>query len=142
MAEQVGFGITVDKGAFEEVVQMQIKTALLESFKNQDQVVAQMVQQVLRSKCDSEGNPSRYDEKHIYIDVLLKRQVREAVKEALIEFLADKKELMRVEIDKALSKKAVRQSIANDLVAGLGRVVSNHWNLSVKVAPPHVEDDD
>ena len=124
MSESVN--IAISDGLIRPIIESKIKTALINALGDEKSIIENMIDFYLSQKVDVNGKISNYssDNKHTRIDILLNKLVEEAIKDAIIEWIADKQSEIKSSLKKYFQtgkgQKAMTESFADGLLASLG----------------------
>jgi Cu/Ag efflux pump CusA len=117
-------------GVIKDIVKAQVLTGLAEQ---KEKIMEEMITLALFQKCDSNGNVSQYrsDNNYTIIDVLFRKAVFEAAKEAITEYVqGNKKELvknMKARISKSPNK------FVDMMFKGMEDSLGYEWNFKINV---------
>jgi ABC-type Zn2+ transport system substrate-binding protein/surface adhesin len=126
--------LTISKEIVQPIVQAKINEAILAAMGGQNQLIEKAIHTILYDKVDHKGAKSSYhsENKHNWIDIVITKQIEEAVKSAMAELLADKQGQIKDAILKQLSTKRALESFASSLLDNAAKVQQNYYS-TVKV---------
>ena len=140
MATGSGMSLNVDDNLIKPVIEAEIHSAIVTNLmKIDDKIISQLVSQVLNQMVDSNGKPSnnRYSDDKSFLVWLLNNAIKDATKEALKNYIEDRKETLTLEIEKQLF--ASKSELARIFVEGITRGMSSSWSFKVDINLPNKE---
>ena len=119
--------LQISQDLIKPIIESKIKSALVEALGDEKTIIKDMIDVYLHQKVSSNGNVSSYssDNKYQLVDILLTKLVTEAVKESMVDWLKDKKDLLKLELSKYFEtqkgKKELIKSYADGLLNSMDR---------------------
>ena len=128
--------LTISKEIVNPIVDAKIKDAIIAAMGGQDKLIEKVVDQVLNTKVDKNGDSSRYasENTHNWLDVVVTKQIKAAVEEQLKSVVADCSTQIREELIKQLQSKKGASKIAEALMACLVGTFANNWTSQFQVS--------
>ena len=102
---------------------------------NTEEYMEALISAALHQKVSSNGQVSKYsyDNKHDYLDILLKNKIQEAAKDALKEYIAENAELLKVALKNELEKTATKNELVKTFVDGATKAFACEWGFRCDV---------
>jgi hypothetical protein len=125
--------LQVPKDVIEPIIRQHVASAVAQALVGRDELVTSVVHQVLNAKVDREGRQSNYNSDIPWLQWVMGQCVRDAVKDAIIEELANHKEKLKAQIVKDLrnTKSGTAKALANAMVEAFANPETMKWRLSV-----------
>ena len=123
--------ITLSKDLIEPIVRAQLQASITSALGRSDLLVAQVVQTMLNQKVDSSGKPSSYNSDTPLITWMANEAIRGAAQEAIKEWFADNKEMMKSHLRTAITKNA--KGMAEAFVLSFSEAANCRYTSSVQV---------
>ena len=95
--------IELSKDLIEPIVRAQLQASIISSLGRSEQLVAEVVSSILSTQVDSEGKRTSYNGKPL-ITWMAEKAVREAALEAMKEWFASNREVLKKQVQEALKK--------------------------------------
>jgi hypothetical protein len=136
--ETQNVSLTISKEIVQPIVQAKINEAILAAMGGQDQLIEKAIQNILYQKVNNEGKVSTYsnDNKHSWIDIVVTKQIEEAVKASLALLLSEKRDQMQQAILKQLSSKKGIESFAAALIDSTTKLQDRYYStVAVTINP-------
>ncbi len=117
------------------IVSKQIQQAIVRELGNTEEYMEALISAALHQKVSSNGQVSKYsyDNKHDYLDILLKNKIQEAAKDALKEYIAENAELLKVALKNELEKTATKNELVKTFVDGATKAFACGWGFRCDV---------
>lgn len=117
------------------IVSKQIQQAIVRELGNTEEYMEALISAALHQKVSSNGQVSKYsyDNKHDYLDILLKNKIQEAAKDALKEYIAENAELLKVALKNELEKTATKNELVKTFVDGATKAFACEWGFRCDV---------
>ena len=118
------------------VLDKQIQAAIVAQIGNSDALIATAVSFALRQKVDSSGTISKYsnDNKYDFLDILAKRAVQDAAKEAIKEWLAINSQKIKEAVLKEMKKPTRQNSIAKAFADAVESSLKCSWGMTCNIS--------
>lgn len=128
--------LTISKDIVNPIVEAKIKEAVLSALGGKEELVANVVDQIINKKVNEQGNVSSYksDNKSTWLDVIVTKQIKEAVKEELISQIAESSKQIKEALISQLRTKRGSSLVAKALLDGLGGTFKNSWRSNIKIS--------
>lgn len=99
--------LQISKDIVNPIIETKVKEAILEALGGRDKVVQAVIQEVLTRKCSANGTVSQYsgDNKFTWLDVVVTKQIREAVETELKAIIAQSSNEIKAELIRQLQTK-------------------------------------
>lgn len=125
------------------IVEAKIKEAISSALGGPDAIVKEVVDRVLTQKVNSSGGVSSYssDNKYTWMDVVVTKQIEEAVKKQIEEQIQNANGLIQKEVEKYLQSKKGSSEIASLLCASMAKSIGRLYTTTVKVQFKENEND-
>lgn len=117
MADQGMVELKIGNDVIAPIVESKIKMAVIEAMGDKNTLIEQVVGRILMDKVDSAGNKSSYssDNRYNFIDVVLRMAIEKACKEAVAQFIQEKSETLRAEVEKQLRTKNMASNYPREI---------------------------
>ncbi len=127
--------IKVSEQLIMPVIQARINAAIVDAIGDKEALIAKMVELAMQQKVDYEGNKGKYssDNKYDMVEMLTKKAIRDAVQEALVEWVAQNKQIVKDQLIKQLNKKP--SMLVKAVFQGMVKSFSDTYRLTVDVSP-------
>lgn len=123
--------IELSKDIIEPIVRAQLQASVVAALGRSDQLVGGIVQSILNTQVDSNGNPSRYSSDKPLITWMAEKAVKEASQEAIKEWFALNREVIKKEVMVALKKN--QKAMAEKFVMGMCDESAKQYHTTVEV---------
>ena len=133
MIEPSGVNIEVGKGLVEPIIRAKINAAIVEAIGDPQAFLRQAVHVALKQKVQSDGTPCKYssDRGFDLVEVLAKKAIREAVTDAMKEWVEEQRAALTEVVKKEIAKRP--SALAKALVQGMAQTFSNTYRMHVSV---------
>ena len=113
--------LQISQDLIKPIIESKIKSALVEALGDEKTIIKDMIDVYLHQKVSSNGNVSSYssDNKYQLVDILLTKLVTEAVKESMVDWLKDKKDLLKLELSKYFETQKGKKELIKSYADGL-----------------------
>ena len=129
--------LTLDPNTLREMVTAQISAQVAAAFSSQSEHLTEaLLGRILAQKVDEHGRPCSYSSSKPYVEQICESAVKDAAKEAVIEWIADNKAAIKAEILRLLGLKRVRSQLAQQMIDGVTATATGRWGLKVSLVPP------
>lgn len=127
--------ITLSKDLIEPIVRAQLQASITAALGRTDLLVGQVVQTVMNQKVDSDGKPSSYSSSSPLITWMAEKAIKEAALEAIKEWFADNKDLMKKQLQAAITKNS--KNMAEQFVLSMSKSAETTYrhNIVVHITP-------
>lgn len=134
MSNIVGIDLNIDDNYLNEAVRSIVMTGIAETL-DKDKIVNGLVNTVLETKVDKDGNISNYgsDNKYTLLELYVNQMIREIVKEEMKKLVEEKKPKMQEIIRKELNKKATLDKFVNAFISDNLDNLDNCWRTKISV---------
>ena len=131
--------LTISKDIVNPIVEAKIKEAVLGALGGTNELVAKVVDQIINQKVTEEGKLSNYssDNKYTWLDVIVTKQLKEAVKEELVNQITESSKQIKEALITQIRTKKGSNLVARALLNGLEGSFKNAWRtkLEIKIQP-------
>lgn len=126
--------LTISKDIVNPIVQAKINEAIIAAMGGHEMLIEKAIKTILYEKVNKDGNRSTYnsDNTYTWIDVVITKQIEEAVKESMKALLSDKKDQIKEAIMRQLSSKKSIEAYAAALLDSATKIQDNYYS-TVKV---------
>ena len=126
--------IEINKDVILPILEAKVKNAMIEAFGETNTVIETVVNKILTSKVDENGNISNYSSsnKYNWVDIVLKKAIEEAAKEVIVEFIAEKRDVLKIEMRRQLQTKRGTSAFVHELLNGVIKSVENSWRFKTE----------
>lgn len=127
--------IEINKNIVDDIVKTTLKTQVIAALtEKKEEIFNQVIEKMLFNKCDEHGNTSEYSSRntHRYIDVIAKKAVDDALKEALLAYVNENKK----ELVEKLKKRIIKTpgKFIDMMFRGMESSLEYAWNFKVSVS--------
>jgi hypothetical protein len=131
-----GVDIKVDQSIIQPIIEGQIQAAIVQNLGNTKELMEKLVSAVLSRKVDSSGNlsTSSYDAKYDLIDVLVRKGIQDAAKEAINEWIKDNLPKIKETILKEMKKPDRQKTIAFAFLEAVENGFRCNWNVGCNIS--------
>ncbi len=123
--------IELSKDLIEPIVRAQLQASIVAAMGRTDQLVAQVVNTVMNTKVDHNGQHSSYGNGTPLITWMAEKAIKEAALEAIKEWFADNKDTMKQHLRAAITKNA--KGMAESFVLGMVQATESSYRTSIEV---------
>lgn len=125
--------IKVSEGLIKPIIEEKIKLSILEGLGEKDKIIEEVVDKILQTKVDYQGNISKYssDNKYSMIDSLIRKSIEDATKEAISDFIKEKTDKIKLELRRQLQSRKGIVEFVNAYVDGM--VKSSSYNIKMNL---------
>ncbi|MFA5408398.1 MAG: hypothetical protein WC343_06475 [Bacilli bacterium] len=134
MADTLEFKIS--EGLIKPIIETKINEAIIASMGGHERLIADMITMYMNQKVDSDGKASNYGNSKPRIEWLSQTMIEEAVKEALKNFLSDKREFLQKEFERFFNSKKGSNQIVKALQEGVCAGLANRWATTITFLAP------
>ncbi len=96
--------IELSKDLIEPIVRAQLQASITAALGRADQLVGSVVQSVMNTQVDDNGNQSRYSSSKPLITWMAESAIKDAAKEAIKEWFADNRDKLKAMLKKEIEK--------------------------------------
>lgn len=134
MSNIVGVNLDIDDNYLNEAVKNIVMTGIAETL-NKDKIVSGLVNTVLETKVNDEGEISRYssDNKYTLLEIYVNKMIRELIKEEMKKLVEEKRPKMQEIIRKELNKKATIDKFVSAFISKNLDNLDNKWRTTINV---------
>lgn len=127
--------LKVDPDLVKPVIEAQIEAAVIRELNRVEDLIPRMVNAIIHQKVDSSGKRSDYthNNRYDYLEVVTSKVVRDAVKQAIDEVVAEKYPQIKDTVRQLLVENETATGIAQMLVDGLRESIERTHRFSVRV---------
>ena len=117
------------------IVSKQMQQAIVKELGNAEEYMEALIATALHQQVTSNGDISNYarDNKYDYLDVLLKKEIQKAAKNALEEYIKENTELLKEAMKKELTKTASKNMLVNTFIEGATKAFKSSWGFNCNV---------
>lgn len=123
--------IELSKDLIEPIVRAQLQASIISAMGRADQLVAQVVNTVMNTKVDSNGQRSNYNSDTPLITWMAEKAIKEAAMEAIKEWFSDNREEMKAHLRSAIKNNA--KGMAEAFVLSMSKAAECTYNTKVEV---------
>lgn len=127
--------LTIGKEIVNPIVEAKIKEAILSALGGGEQLIAKVVDQILKQKVNEKGSVSSYshDNKFTWLDVVLTNQINEIARDAIKEEISKNSQVIKEALVKNLQSKKGANLVANALLDAMNGSFTQSWRSSIKI---------
>lgn len=127
--------LTIGKEIVNPIVEAKIKEAIISALGGGEQLIAKVVDQILKQKVNEKGSVSSYssDNKFTWLDVVLTNQINEIAKEAIKEEIAKNSLVIKEALVKNLQTKKGSNMVADALLDAMNGSFKNSWTSKIQI---------
>ena len=125
--------LTVSHDIVDSVVSAKIQAAIVEAMRGHEAIIDRMIETVLQTSVDGTGKVNRYssENKHNFLEVLCRDVIQQAVKDAVIEYVASHKDTIKKQVAAALKRNPSK--IVQGLLSGAGEALAHQHRFHVEL---------
>jgi hypothetical protein len=125
----------IPKEIIEPIVQSHVAAAVANALGGREQIVHKVVEEILTTKVDQNGQKSHYSSAMPWIQWLAQDCIKNAVKEAMTAEVAKHQEALKVAMKKELTnaKSPLVKKLVDAMVNGLTNENTLKWRLTIDV---------
>lgn len=114
------------------IIEAKIKATMVEVLGAAPRLVEEVVGAILNTKVNAEGkvSSSSYDNKHKFIDAVLMQAIQESCREAVKEFVTQKRPLIEAEVQRQLATKKNMTAFTKAMLDGIVKATESQWKFS------------
>lgn len=141
MSNIVGVDLNIDNNYLNEAVKNTVYTAIAESL-DKDKIVSGLVNTVLETKVDKDGEISHYssDNKYTILELYVNKIIKESVKEEIKKLVEEKKPKLQEIIRKELNKKATLNKFIDAFLTCNLKNLDNDWKTKISLEYEKIEE--
>ena len=141
MSNIVGVDLNIDNNYLNEAVKNTVYTAIAESL-DKDKIVSGLVNTVLETKVDKNGEISGYssDNKYTILELYVNKIIKESVKEEIKKLVEEKKPKLQEIIRKELNKKATLNKFVDAFLTCNLKNLDNEWKTKISLEYEKIEE--
>lgn len=121
--------IELSKDLIEPIVRAQLQASITAALGRADQLVASVVQSVMNTQVDSNGEKSRYGGGQTLITWMAESAIKDAAKEAIKEWFADNRDKLKAMLKKEIEKNS--KGMAEALVVSVVKSFDCQYRATV-----------
>jgi hypothetical protein len=142
MAENNLMSLNLSADMIKPIIEKTIQANVLSALNGWEGVVADMVNAVLTTKVDKNGNISDYSSENRYswVEANLNRRVKELVEDEVKKQIEESAEAIRDAVRKQITSKAGSNAIAKAVVDGFIGTFEKSWNSRIDISFAKNED--
>lgn len=135
MGNIVGLDLNIDNDYLAEAVKQTVIMGIAESLNGKNEIVSQIVNSVLSTKVDKNGNISSYssDNKYSLIDLYVRKTLKEIAIEEIKNICEERKPEIREIIRRELTKKASAQKFVDKFFDCMVTNLDSTWQTTINV---------
>lgn len=139
MNKNPGVSLNIDEEMIQPIIEKQIQTAVIREVEKMPELLPKMIDLVLHKKVDSSGKKSNYsrDNKYDWIDITFQNAIRDAVKEAIKNYISENMGEVRDAFEDHIQES--KSELAQAFVTGATKALEKSWKFSVDVILPEKE---
>ena len=134
MNSNTDMSIQLPTELIERAVRDKINAAIAAQLGDAEEMMKALVGNALSQKVNSRGVVSRssYDNKHEFLEVMMGNFVRDAAREALVEYMGENKEKIKEAVKKNIAKNPSK--IAKVFMDGIENSMTSTYSSSVSIS--------
>ena len=134
MSNIVGVNLDIDNNYLTEAVKQTVMAGIAECL-NKDKIVSGLINTLLETKVDKNGNISSYrsDNTYTLLEVYVNKILRQSIREELISLVEEKKPQLKELIRKELNKKATLDKFVDSFLQANLNNLSNDWRTTINL---------
>lgn len=142
MAENNLMSLNLSADMIKPIIEKTIQANVLSALNGWEGVVADMVNTVLTTKVDKNGNISSYsgDNRYTWIEINLNRRIKELVENEVKKQIEESAEAIREAVRKQITSKAGSNAVAKAVVDGLIGSFEKSWSSTINISFAKNED--
>lgn len=142
MADNNLMSLNLSADMIKPIIEKTIQANVLSALNGWEGVVADMVNTVLTTKVDKNGNISSYsgDNRYTWIEINLNRRIKELVEDEVKKQIEESAGAIREAVRKQITSKAGSNAVAKAVVDGLIGSFENSWNSTINISFAKNED--
>lgn len=115
------------------ILQSQVQAGIVAALGSPEDLITKVVENHLKSKVGSDGKKSRYsyDDKHDLIEVMSRACIQKAVRQALQDWVDEKRPAIEEQVKKGLRRK--EGVFARAMVDGLVTAIKQSWSFNCEI---------
>lgn len=135
MGNIVGLDLNIDQNYLADAVKQTVIMGISESLNGKNEIVSQIVNAVLNTKVDKNGNvsTSSYDQKYTLLEFYVRKMIREVTAEEMQKIVDEHREDITKAIRTELSKKVNYNKFVDAFIENVSSAVSNTWCPKIEV---------
>ena len=139
----IGLDLNIDQDYIAEAVKQTVIIGISESLNGKNEIVSQLVNMTLSVKVDEKGkvNSDKYYNKYTLVEYYVRKLIEEETKATIEEVLNDNREVIKVELRKAINNKKFTNEIVAAMTNGMISSMNNKYRTRVSVSLNEKEED-
>lgn len=131
----VNASLSIDAGYIEAEVQKIVKTAIVATLGNRDEIIRKAIDSTIDQYVDESGKPCKKDSYRArpFLDYIAQKTVENTVREAIAEVIEENKEEFKEEIKRQLGKRKWKESVAQTFVQLVMDEAKSEWKMPVSI---------
>jgi len=127
--------VQISKDLIAPIIEAKIKGALISALGEEKTLIETVVDRIINQKCDYTGKISTYnsDNKHKWIDVVLKQAIHDSTKEVFNEYVAENKNKIKAEMLRQLRTRKGLTQLVNAIFEGVTGSMDTKWLTKVEL---------
>jgi len=127
--------LQISKDLVNPIVETKVKEAILAAMGGQEKIIEKVVNEVLSRRVDENGKHTNntYSDKFSWLDVVVTKQIREAVETQVKDVVAESSIQIREAVIKQLQSKKGSSMVAAALVDCLSKTFASSWTSKFDV---------
>lgn len=120
------------------IIKAKINQAIIEAMGGKDRMIDDVLEAYMSQKVNEKGQVDSYSSSNKYkrVDILIHDLLGEAVKEALKDYLATKKEVLSKSFSAYFASKKGGDALARAMEDGITKALMNNWNTKITFEIP------
>lgn len=133
--ENTMLSLKIGEDMVKEIVSKQIQQAIVKELGNAEEYMEALIRVALHQKVSEHGTVSNYssENKYDYLDVLLKKKIQEAAREALQEYIKENTDKLKAALKKELEKTATKDELVKTFIDGASKAFEYSWRFGCDV---------
>lgn len=127
--------LSIDAEYIEAEVQKIVKTAIVASLGNRDEIIRKAIDSTIDQYVDGEGNPCKKGSYRAipFLDYVAKRTVEKVVRETFTEVVEENKEDFKAEIKRQIGKRKWKEDMAQAFIQMILDDAKSTWKMPISV---------
>lgn len=132
----INASLNIDAGYIEAEVQKIVKSAIVATLGNRDELIRKAIDTTIDQYVDETGNPCKKDSYRAkpFLDYVAQKTVEKVVREAIEELVMENQEEFKAEIKRQLGKRKWKENVAQSFMQLILDDVKSEWKMPVNVS--------
>lgn len=126
--------IEIGSDLIKPIIENKVKIAIIESLKGEQSVIEATVNAVLEHKVNENGEVDKYSSynKYQFIDIVLRKAIEDACRDAVKEYITEKKEVIRKEVMRQLQTKKGTSAFVTSFINGMLKASESDYRFKAE----------